>query len=48
MKQLTSSSIFRILIFQCTETMKTVARKSRSIKRLASPVYSILYVNIDI
>ena len=33
---------FRILIFQCTETMKTVARKSRIVKQLGSPIHSIL------
>jgi len=37
-----SSSSSRILIFQCTETMKTVARKSRIVKQLGSPIHSIL------
>ncbi|CAF3871802.1 unnamed protein product [Adineta steineri] len=34
-----------ILIFQCTETMKTVARKSRIVKQLGSPIHSILYTD---
>ncbi|CAF5100923.1 unnamed protein product, partial [Rotaria sp. Silwood1] len=31
-----------ILIFQCTETMKTVSRKSRIVKQLGSAIHSIL------
>ncbi|CAF2791087.1 unnamed protein product [Rotaria sp. Silwood2] len=34
-----------ILIFQCTETMKTVARKSRIVKQLGSAIHSILYTD---
>ncbi|CAF1236085.1 unnamed protein product [Rotaria sordida] len=34
-----------ILIFQCTETMKTVARKSRIVKQLGSAIHSILFTD---
>ncbi|CAF3358005.1 unnamed protein product [Rotaria sp. Silwood1] len=34
-----------ILIFQCTETMKTVSRKSRIVKQLGSAIHSILYTD---
>jgi hypothetical protein len=37
----------RILIFQCTETMRTVARKSRIVKQLGSTIHSILSVELD-
>ncbi|CAM2722468.1 unnamed protein product [Rotaria socialis] len=34
-----------ILIFRCTETMKTVARKSRIVKQMGSAIHSILYTD---
>ncbi|CAF1189906.1 unnamed protein product, partial [Didymodactylos carnosus] len=32
-------------VFQCTETMKTVARKSRILRQLGSSIYSILHAD---